>query len=74
MNLSLKNKNALVCGSTQGIGKAIAIELSMLGANVTLLARNEEALKNEVQNLDKSQNQAHNYLVADFVKKIRFTF
>jgi 3-oxoacyl-[acyl-carrier protein] reductase len=68
MNLSLKNKNALVCGSTQGIGKAIAIELSLLGANVTLLARNEDALKNALNDLDKSQNQTHNYLVADFSK------
>ncbi len=68
MNLSLKNKNALVCGSTQGIGKAIAIELSLLGANVTLLARNEEALKNAVQDLDKSQQQTHQILVADFSK------
>ena len=32
MNLDLTGKSALVCGSTQGIGKAIAIELANLGA------------------------------------------
>ncbi|MFY8185811.1 MAG: short-chain dehydrogenase, partial [Bacteroidia bacterium] len=35
MNLDLENKRALVCGSTQGIGKAVALELALLGANVT---------------------------------------
>ena len=37
MNLHLKNKNALVCGSSAGIGKASAILLASLGANVTLV-------------------------------------
>ena len=45
MDLQLKNKNALVCGSTQGIGKATAILLALEGANVTLVSRNEEKLK-----------------------------
>ena len=68
MNLSLKNKHALVCGSTQGIGLAIAKELSLLGAHCTLLARNETALKTVVEQLDRSQGQQHNWLVADFSK------
>ncbi len=68
MNLDLKNKNALVCGSTQGIGKAIAVELALLGANVTLLARDESKLKNVSALLDSSKGQKHNYLVADFTK------
>lgn len=66
MNLHLTNKNALVCGSTQGIGKAIAIELALLGANVVLMARNEEALKSAINDLDTAQGQAHQYIVADF--------
>lgn len=65
MNLNLKNKNALVCGSTQGIGKATAILLAQEGANVTLVARNEEKLKSVLAELS-STNQNHNYLVADF--------
>ena len=68
MNLDLKNKNAIVCGSTQGIGKAIATELALLGANVTLVARDENKLKTISSQLDSSKGQKHNYLVADFTK------
>ena len=68
MNLSLEGKYAVVCGSTQGIGLAIAEELALLGANCTLMARNEEALKAAVHNLDIALRQQHNYLVADFSK------
>ena len=66
MNLSLEGKNAIVCGSTQGIGLAIAEELALLGANCTLVARNEEALKTAVHSLDIALRQQHGYLVADF--------
>lgn len=67
MNLNLKNKNALVCGSTQGIGKATAIMLAKEGANVTLIARNEEKLKVVLSELERDK-QCHSYLVADFSK------
>lgn len=66
MNLDLKNKRALVGGSTQGIGKAIAIELALLGANVTLIARNEETLKKAKAELNTDKGQQHSYIVADF--------
>ncbi|HEY4650211.1 MAG TPA: SDR family oxidoreductase [Pontibacter sp.] len=66
MNLNLQNKRAIVCGSTQGIGKAIAVELAQLGANVTLAARNEDSLKAVLQELDTNQGQQHDYIVADF--------
>ncbi len=66
MDISLAGKNALVCGSTQGIGKASAIELALLGASVTLVARNEAKLKLALQELSSSAGQKHNYLVADF--------
>lgn len=66
MNLSLSGKNAVICGSTQGIGLAVAQELALLGANCILLARNEEALKQAVTTLDTKQKQQHNYLIADF--------
>jgi 3-oxoacyl-[acyl-carrier protein] reductase len=67
MNLGLENKNALVCGSTQGIGKASAMALAQEGANVTLLARNEEKLKQVLAELPNN-GQKHGYLVADFQK------
>ena len=66
MNLDLRGKRAVVGGSTQGIGKASAIELAQLGATVTLLSRNEEKLKAVLKELPTPANQTHNYLVADF--------
>ena len=68
MNLSLEGKYAIVCGSTQGIGLAIAEELALLGASCTLVARNEEALRSAVHTLDIALRQKHNWLVADFSK------
>ena len=67
MELNLKNKNALVCGSTQGIGKATAILLAEEGANVTLIARSEEKLKAVLTELPNNK-QKHHYLIADFSK------
>jgi 3-oxoacyl-[acyl-carrier protein] reductase len=66
MNLDLKDKRAVVCGSTQGIGKASAIELALMGASVTLIARNEEKLKATCTELPTSKGQEHDYIVADF--------
>jgi 3-oxoacyl-[acyl-carrier protein] reductase len=66
MNLDLSGKCALVCGSTQGIGKASAIELAKLGASVTLLARNEARMVAVLAELQANSNQKHNYLIADF--------
>lgn len=68
MNLDLINKNAIVCGSTQGLGRASAVELALLGANVTLVARNEATLKETLLTLDSSKGQQHSYFVADFSK------
>lgn len=66
MNFNLTNKNALVCGSTQGIGKATALQLAELGTTVTLIARNEDKLKTVLSELPTSNGQQHNYIVADF--------
>ncbi|MBS1729577.1 MAG: SDR family oxidoreductase [Bacteroidetes bacterium] len=66
MNISILHKKALICGSSQGIGLAIAKELALLGADCTLMARNEVALQEAIKNLDTSQKQQHQYLVADF--------
>ncbi|MCW5521132.1 SDR family oxidoreductase [Aureitalea sp. L0-47] len=66
MNLDLTNKNALVCGSTAGIGKASARQLAAMGATVTLVARNEEKLKETLIELPFEAGQKHDYVVADF--------
>ncbi len=66
MNLSLTGKTAIICGSTQGIGLACAVELANLGARCILMSRNEESLIEAIQQLDTPQ--LHDYLVADFNK------
>lgn len=68
MNIDLTDKNALVCGSTAGIGKAIAKQLAKMGATVTLVARDEEKLKETLIELHHEQGQKHNYFVADFTQ------
>jgi 3-oxoacyl-[acyl-carrier protein] reductase len=68
MNISLLHRSALICGSTQGIGYASAVAMAQLGATCTLMARNEDALRNAVAMLPDPQGQQHGYLVADFSK------
>ena len=62
----MNNKHALVCGSSKGIGASTAIELSKLGATITLLARDKESLTNVLDCLDTSKKQNHNFIIADF--------
>lgn len=45
MDLKIKNRLALVTGSSKGIGRAIAHELANEGARVVLVARSEAALQ-----------------------------
>ena len=66
MNLNLFGKRAIVCGSTQGIGKAIAIELATLGADITIFARNANSMLEVLKSLDISRAQRHDLLEADF--------
>jgi 3-oxoacyl-[acyl-carrier protein] reductase len=66
MNLDLSGKHALVCGGSQGIGRAAAIELAALGADVTLLARSREALETALAALPKTHAaQTHATIAAD---------
>lgn len=65
MKLDLVGRHALVCGGSEGIGRAAAIELAQLGADVTLLARREDALREAVAALPTSDMQRHEFLVAD---------
>ena len=66
MNLELKNRVALVCGSTQGIGKAVAVELAALGATVVLAARTKEKLEQVKKELPAAFGQKHSFIAADF--------
>lgn len=66
MDLNLQGKTALVCGSSAGIGKAVAIELAQLGANIYLMARNKEKLLLAMRDLATDKGQKHHFVVADF--------
>lgn len=63
MDLNLSGRRALVCGSSQGMGRSIAEELARNGARVTLLARNEESLQDVLKGLE---GKGHDYLIANF--------
>ena len=64
--MELNGKHAVVCGSTQGIGFETAKLMAKRGAKLTLIARTESKLQDALSQLDSSNGQDHNYLVADF--------
>lgn len=67
MNNIFENKHAIVCGSTDGIGKATAIELAANGCDITLVARNEDKLIETITSIPKlTEKQEHLYIKADF--------
>ncbi len=68
MDLNLKGRNALVCGSSQGLGRAAALEIALLGAHVTLVARSEDLLAEVAAELDRNKGQRHDTFTADFDK------
>ena len=65
MDLNLTGKHALVCGASEGIGRAAAHELALLGADVTVLARRAEALQEVVAALPRNGSQQHGWIAAD---------
>jgi 3-oxoacyl-[acyl-carrier protein] reductase len=66
MDLSLAGRNAVICGSTQGIGLGIAQELALLGANCILVARDKARLELCTRELPQTKGQKHDFRVADF--------
>lgn len=65
MNLDLAGKRALVCGGSQGLGEACAVQLAAQGAEVIVLARNESKLQGVVQRLARTQGQCHGMIAVD---------
>ena len=66
MDLNLAGRHALVCGASEGIGRAAAVELALLGANVTVLARRATALAEVVAALPLVvEGQRHGALAQD---------
>lgn len=51
--MNLKGKNAIVTGGGRGLGKAVAIALANEGVNIGITGRNEENLKNTIEEIKK---------------------
>ena len=66
MKINLKNKKALVGGSSKGLGYAVAKQLASCGAIVTLVSRNENLLQKKIVELKKITGNDHNYIVVDY--------
>jgi 3-oxoacyl-[acyl-carrier protein] reductase len=56
MELGLKNKVAFVAASSQGLGKAVALELSKEGAKVIINGRKKETLENTKREIEDQTN------------------
>lgn len=65
MHLSLEGRHALVCGASQGIGRAVAVELAQLGARVSVLARSADTLEAVAQSLPRPHGQLHGWHAVD---------
>ena len=65
---SLKGKTVLVTGAGSGIGRAISVAASKMGAVVLMVDINEDGMKETKAMLD-SQEVSHHYYVADLTDK-----
>ena len=66
MKINLKDKKALIGGSSKGLGYAVAKQLAVCGAMVTLVSRNEPLLKKNMIELKKLTGFDHDYIVVDY--------
>ena len=66
MKINLKDKKAFIGGSSKGLGYAVAKQLAVCGAMVTLVSRNEPLLKKNMIELKKLTGVNHNYIVVDY--------
>jgi 3-oxoacyl-[acyl-carrier protein] reductase len=65
MDLGLAGRVALVCGSTKGLGRAVAKALVQEGARVAINGRHEDSLKHAARALSSEADQAVMPFVAD---------
>ena len=69
MDLGLKDRVAIVTGSSQGIGKAIALGLSEEGAKVVICARNEIQLAQTAKEIQSATGGEIYPMQADLTKE-----
>ena len=68
LDLGLKNKTAIVLASSDGLGKAIATEFAMEGANVMLFSSSEVKLKAAADEIEILSGRRPLYCVGDLRK------
>lgn len=68
-NRSLQGKVAIVTGSSQGIGKAVALTLSKEGVKVLINGTQEEKTKKAVEEIAKQTGSDIDYFVGDLSKE-----
>jgi 3-oxoacyl-[acyl-carrier protein] reductase len=56
MDLGLRNKVAIVCASSRGLGKAVALGLAEEGVNLTICARGDEELQRTDEEIRSKSN------------------
>jgi Dehydrogenases with different specificities (related to short-chain alcohol dehydrogenases) len=66
---SLESKTILITGASSGIGRAIAIECSKLGANLIITGRNEQRLS---ETLSLMNGESHKAIIADLNNEDHF--
>lgn len=69
MNLGLKDRVALVCASSKGLGRAIAKSLAQEGAKVAICSRNQQTLEATCQMLERETKTQIIGVVADLSLK-----
>lgn len=70
MQLNLTGRHALVGGGSQGIGRAAALELATLGADVTVVGRDQTRLDTTIAELGAAGTGRHHALLADYADRI----
>jgi len=61
---SCVNKHVFITGASTGLGKSLAIKFASLGANLTIIARNEEKLKAAQKDIQASRANSNQKIVA----------
>lgn len=64
--MKLKNKTALVCGGSDGLGFGTAVELAKMGCRLILTGRSESKLLDKINKIKTTYNADHQILIADF--------
>jgi len=66
----ITNKNILITGATSGIGKAAALKLSLLGANIFFVARNQQKAKLLVDEISEISDKEAVPIIADLSSQV----